>query len=173
MSPPKRLTFPTQRKGDPLNRATVTSTSLEGTDAPIQSATNALVRTHGLTLGQLAWIVERFKDWTDSTDVPEDAVDRETMLTNVMIYWLNGTAGSSARYSKEGAATWGQPSTPSTVPTAVAVLPHDIGSPVRRIAEHTDNIIRWVEFERGGHFAAMEEPDLIVADLRDALKSFR
>lgn len=124
-------------------------------------------------VGQLAWIVERFKDWTDSTDVPEDAVDREAMLTNVMIYWLNGTAGSSARYSKEGAATWGQPSTPSTVPTAVAVLPHDIGSPVRRIAEHTDNIIRWVEFERGGHFAAMEEPDLIVADLRDALKSFR
>ncbi len=60
-------------------------------------------------MGQLAWIVERFKDWTDSTDAPEDAVDRDAMLTNVMIYWLSGTAGSSARYYYEGAATWGRP----------------------------------------------------------------
>ena len=70
-------------------------------------------------VGQLAWIVERFKDWTDSTDAPEDAVDRDTMLTNVMIYWLNGTAGSSARYYYEGAATWGRPEPATEVPVAV------------------------------------------------------
>ena len=113
-------------------------------------------------VGQLAWIVERFKDWTDSTDAPEDAVDRDAMLTNVMIYWLSGTAGSSARYYYEGAATWGQPEPDIDVPVAVAVMPHDIGVPVRRIAEQNHNIVRWTEFDRGGHFAAMEEPDLVV-----------
>ncbi|GIJ58469.1 microsomal epoxide hydrolase [Virgisporangium aurantiacum] len=124
-------------------------------------------------VGQLAWIAERFKDWTDSTDVPEDAVDRDALLTNVMIYWLNGTAGSSARYYRDGAEAWGEPDPPSTVPTAVAIAPHDIGSPVRRVAEETNNIVRWTVLERGGHFAAMEEPDLVVADLRAALADFR
>lgn len=124
-------------------------------------------------VGQMAWIVERFKDWTDSTDVPEDAVDRDAMLTNVMIYWLNGTAGSSARYYYEGAATWGQPEPDTMVPVAVAVMPADLGIPVRRIAERNHNIVRWTEFERGGHFAAMEEPDLMVDDLRAAFRDYR
>jgi microsomal epoxide hydrolase len=124
-------------------------------------------------VGQLAWIVERFKDWTDSTNAPEDAVDRDAMLTNVMIYWLNGTAGSSARYYYEGAATWGKPEPDTNVPVAVAVLPHDLGVPVRRIAEQNHNIVRWTEFDRGGHFAAMEEPDLIIDDLRAALRDYR
>jgi microsomal epoxide hydrolase len=124
-------------------------------------------------VGQLAWIVERFKDWTDSTDVPEDAVDRDAMLTNVMIYWLNGTAGSSARYYREAAASWFEPDPSSAVPTAVAVMPHDIGSPIRRMAERTNNIVRWTEFDRGGHFAAMEEPDLVVVDLRASFRGLR
>ena len=98
-------------------------------------------------VGQLAWIVERFKDWTDSTDAPEDAVDRDAMLTNVMIYWLSGTAGSSARYYYEGAATWGRPEPEIDVPVAVVVMPHDIGHPVRRIAEQNHNIVRWTEFD--------------------------
>jgi epoxide hydrolase len=124
-------------------------------------------------VGQLAWIVERFKDWTDSTDSPEDAVDRDAMLTNVMIYWLSGTAGSSARYYYEGAATWGRPEPAIDVPVAVAVMPHDIGLPVRRIAEQNHNIVRWTEYDRGGHFAAMEEPDLVVDDLRAAFRDYR
>ena len=124
-------------------------------------------------VGQLAWIVERFKDWTDSTDVPEDAVDRDAMLTNVMVYWLNGTAGSSARYYYEGAATWGRPEPHTDVPFAVAVMPHDLGVPVRRIAERNHTIARWTEFERGGHFAALEEPDLMVDDLRASFRDYR
>ncbi|WP_328388466.1 epoxide hydrolase family protein [Nocardia sp. NBC_00416] len=124
-------------------------------------------------VGQLAWIVERFKDWTDSADVPEDAVDRDAMLTNVMIYWLNGTAGSSARYYYESAATWGRTEPDTDVPVAVAVLPHDIGVPVRRIAEKNHNIVRWTEFARGGHFAAMEVPDLLIDDLRGAFRDYR
>ena len=124
-------------------------------------------------VGQLAWIVERFKDWTDSAEVPEDAVDRDSMLTNVMIYWLNATAGSSARYYREGAATWGHPGQPTQVPVAMVVTPHDIGSPVRRLAEQHHNIVRWTEFDRGGHFAAMEEPDLMLADLREFFRDYR
>src|SRR4051794_7859566 len=88
-------------------------------------------------LAQLAWVVERFKDWTDSQTVPEDAVDRDALLTNVTLYWLSGTGGSSARYYREGSATWGEPEAPSTVPTAVAVFPRDIAVPVRRLAEAT------------------------------------
>jgi len=122
---------------------------------------------------QLAWIAERFKDWTDSTDVPEDAVDRDALLTNVMLYWLTGTAGSSARYYKEGTETWGEPEPPSPVPTAVAVFPRDIAVPIRRLAERNHNIVRWTEFDRGGHFAAMEEPDLVIGDLRDFFRHYR
>jgi pimeloyl-ACP methyl ester carboxylesterase len=128
---------------------------------------------YGLTdspVGQLAWIAERFKDWTDSKDVPEDAVDRDALLTNVMLYWLTGTAGSSARYYKDSA---GWPEQPSTVPTNVAVFPHDIAIPVREVAERTHNIVRWTEFDRGGHFAAMEEPDLIVEDLLESFEPYR
>jgi microsomal epoxide hydrolase len=114
-------------------------------------------------LGQLAWIVERFEDWTDSVDVPEDAVDRDLMLTNVMIYWLFGTAGSAARYSKEGAAYWDKLDPVSTV-TTVAVMPRDIHWPVRQIAEQSNRIVQWTELPRGGHFAPMGELDLIVDD---------
>ena len=139
-------------------------------------ATRPQTLSYALTdspVGQLAWIVERFKDWTDSTDVPEDAVDRDAMLTNVMVYWLNGTAGSSARYYYEGAATWGRPEPHTDVPFAVAVMPHDLGVPVRRVAERNHTIARWTEFERGGHFAALEEPDLMVDDLRASFRDYR
>jgi len=124
---------------------------------------------YGLTdspVGQLAWIVEKFHDWTDNEGVPEDAVDRDRMLTNVSIYWFTRTAGSSAALYKEQAASWGQQK-PSTVPTGVAVFPHDLSRPVRSLAEKLiPSIVHWTEFDRGGHFAAMEEPDLLVQDIR-------
>ncbi|MEV2227623.1 epoxide hydrolase family protein [Streptomyces phaeochromogenes] len=127
--------------------------------------------SYGLTdspVGQLAWIVEKFKEWTDSDDRPEDAVDRDQLITNVMLYWLTGTAGSSARiyYERAHAAGWGEPVQPSTAPTALAVFPWDNFIPLRHIADRTENIVRWTEFDRGGHFAAMEEPDLLVGDVR-------
>jgi epoxide hydrolase len=122
--------------------------------------------------GQLAWIVEKFREWTDSARVPEDAVDRDQMLTNVMLYWLTRTAGSSARLYREAAAGWGGRE-PSTVPTGVAVFPHDLVAPVRRLAERHDRIVHWSEFDRGGHFAAMEEPDLLVADVRAFFRTLR
>jgi epoxide hydrolase len=122
---------------------------------------------------QLAWIADGFKEWTDSAGVPEDAVDRDALLTNVTIYWLTNTAGSSARYYKEGLETWGEPEPPSPVPTAVAVFPHDIFVPIRRFAETNHDIARWTEFDRGGHFPAMEVPDLLTGDLRAFFRDFR
>ncbi|WP_433190881.1 epoxide hydrolase family protein [Actinoallomurus sp. CA-150999] len=126
-------------------------------------------------VGQLAWIVEKFKEWTDSRDRPEDAVDRDVMLTNVMLYWLTGTAGSSARvyYERAHADYWGDPPEPSTAPTALAVFPEDNFIFLRHVAERTNTIVRWTEYDRGGHFAAMEEPDLLVADVRAFFRALR
>jgi pimeloyl-ACP methyl ester carboxylesterase len=122
--------------------------------------------------GQLAWIVEKFKEWTDpAAGLPEDAVDRDRLLTDVSIYWLTATAGSSARLYYEGAKSWGQANEPSAVPTGVAVFPMDIT--VRSIAESQHNIVHWTEFDRGGHFAAMEAPELLVADVREFFRPLR
>lgn len=122
--------------------------------------------------GQLAWIVEKFREWTDNDGLPEDAVDRDQLLTNVSLYWFTGTAGSSAQLYYEAAHTLQQPR-PSRVPTGVAVFPHDIARPVRRLAEETNVIVRWTKLDRGGHFAAMEEPDLLVNEVRAMFRGLR
>jgi epoxide hydrolase len=119
-------------------------------------------------VGQLAWIVEKFKEWTDpSAELPEDAVDRDHLLTNVSIYRLTGTAGSSASHYYEVAhdPTLWEPRERGTVPTGVAVsLTQDVA--VRRLAEREHNVVHWSEFEAGGHFAAMEAPEFLVGDVR-------
>jgi epoxide hydrolase len=139
-------------------------------------ATRPQTVAYGLTdspAGQLAWIVEKFKEWTHPReDLPEAAVDRDRMLTNVMLYWLTGTAGSAARLYYENthaAADWGRP--PATTPTGVAVFAEDVA--IRRYAEQANNIVHWSEFERGGHFAAMEAPDLFVQDVRAFFRPLR
>jgi pimeloyl-ACP methyl ester carboxylesterase len=120
-------------------------------------------------VGQLAWIAEKFKDWTDSETAPEDAVDRDRLLTNVTLYWLTRTAGSSARLYYEtahAAGGWGAPEPPSSAPTGVAVFPRDLALPIRRIAQRTNEIVRWTEMPLGGHFPAMEAPQLLIDDIR-------
>jgi pimeloyl-ACP methyl ester carboxylesterase len=133
--------------------------------------------SYGLTdspVGQLAWIVEKFKEWTDSTNSPEDAVDRDDILTNVMLYWLTGTAGSSARLYRETAERGWQPRRTYEATTGVSVFPHDIALPVRHLAERDNpNLVSWQESERGGHFAALEEPDVLVAHVRQFFSRFR
>ena len=123
---------------------------------------------YGLTdspAGQLGWIAEKFGEWTDGG---LSAVDRDQMLTNISVYWLTRTAGSSARLYYEAARSRASgPPAPSTAPTGVAVFPEEIAAPVRRLAEQTNNIVHWSEFDRGGHFAAMEEPDLLIGDVRE------
>jgi pimeloyl-ACP methyl ester carboxylesterase len=110
-------------------------------------------------VGQLAWIAERFAHWTD----PSAPIDDDRILTDVTLYWLTATAASSARLHRD---------TPRQVlacpvPVGVAVLPHDITQSIRPLAERLYNITHWSEFTHGGHFAAMEAPDLLAEDVRD------
>ncbi|HLL33847.1 MAG TPA: epoxide hydrolase [Streptomyces sp.] len=153
--------------------------SREGTGYAVLQATRPQTLAYALTdspVGQLAWIVEKFREWTDSEELPEEAVDRDRLLTDVMLYWLTGTAGSSARVYYERAHATGraaEPAEPSTAPTAVALFPAELQLPLRHKADRTENIVRWTELERGGHFAAMEEPDLLVADVRAFFRQVR
>ncbi len=90
------------------------------------------------------------------------------MLTNISVYWFTRTANSSARlyfeFGRSG-SSWGKVET-SMVPTGVAVFPREIAPPIRRFAERSNNIVHWSEFDRGGHCAAMEQPDALVGDVR-------
>ncbi|MFB4309156.1 epoxide hydrolase family protein [Actinomadura sp. GTD37] len=110
-------------------------------------------------VGQLVWIAERFAQWTG----PDTQIDDDRMLTDVSLYWLTATAASSARLAREtprGGA-------PCRAPLGVAVFAHDITQPVRPLAERLYDIRHWSEFDRGGHFAAMEVPELLAGDVRD------
>jgi len=109
-------------------------------------------------VGQLAWLADWFTRWSD----PATPIDDDTILTDTTIYWLTGTAASSSRLVKES----GRGPSPCPVPMAVAVLPHDIVQAVRPLAERRYDIRQWTEFPRGGHFAALEVPDLFVTDVR-------
>ncbi|WP_306323897.1 MULTISPECIES: epoxide hydrolase family protein [unclassified Streptomyces] len=111
-------------------------------------------------VGQLAWIAERFAHWTD----PATPVDDERLLTDVSLYWLTATAASSARLHHD-APRGALP--PCQVPLGVAVFAHDITRSVRPLAERLYDVRHWSEFERGGHFAAMEVPEPLAGDVRD------
>ncbi|MGJ6969425.1 epoxide hydrolase family protein [Streptosporangium sp. G11] len=111
-------------------------------------------------VGQLVWIAERFAHWTD----PRSQISDDRMLTDISLYWLTATAASSARLHHD--VPRGRP-VPCQVPVGVAVFAHDITQSVRPLAERLYDIRHWSEFERGGHFAAMEVPDLLAEDVRD------
>ncbi|MFI5973248.1 epoxide hydrolase family protein [Streptomyces sp. NPDC051452] len=153
--------------------------SREGTGYAVLQSSRPHTLAYALTdspVGQLAWIVEKFREWTDSRELPEEAVARDRLLTNVMLYWLTGTAGSSARIYYERAHATGRgarPAEPSTAPTALALFPAEPQIPLRHKARRTENLVRWTEFDRGGHFAAMEEPDLLVGDVRAFFREVR
>lgn len=148
----------------------------------IQS-TRPLTLAYGLTdspVGQLAWIVEKFKEWADTTDRPEDAINRDDFLTIASIYWFTGSAGSSAQLYYESShttekflRTWLGP-WPLTMPVGVAYFAGDVARPVRRLAEGIlPTLCHWSEFDRGGHFAALEQPRTFVTDLRAFVRSVR
>ncbi|GAA2378707.1 epoxide hydrolase family protein [Nonomuraea africana] len=123
---------------------------------------------HDSPVGQLAWIVEKFKEWTDPTaELPEDAVDRDLLLANVSLYWFAGTAGSSANLYYENAhdpSAWG-PKERSSVPMGVALAKH-VDITVRRFAERDAPVTHWTELERGGNFLPLEQPALFIDDVR-------
>jgi len=122
--------------------------------------------------GLLAWITEKFKEWTfPRADLPEAAIERDHMLTNIMLYWVTGTIGSSLHLYWENMHARGWHQDRATTPTGVAVFAEDVA--IRRYAEYGNNITHWSEFTRGGHFAAMEAPDLLAADIQEFFRTVR
>ncbi|GAB2990500.1 epoxide hydrolase family protein [Actinotalea caeni] len=123
-------------------------------------------------VGLLAWMLEKFWDWTDpAAPLPHDAVDLDHLLTDVTLYWVTGCAGSAAQLYYEVRATEQGPRPRSTVPTGVAVFPTDPA--IRRVVEREHHVVHWTEHDRGGHFAAVEAPDLLVDDVRAFFRGLR
>lgn len=123
-------------------------------------------------VGQLAWIVDKFHDWTDpAKPLPDQAIDRDHLLTNATLYWLTRTGSTSAHQYYEARLRPAGSPIRSTVPTGIAVFPTDPS--IRRVADREHTIVHWTEYHRGGHFAALEAPDLIVDDLRTFYRPLR
>lgn len=123
-------------------------------------------------VGQLAWIMDKFREWTHPRNgAPDKIIDRDRLLTNVMLYWLTGTAGSAAFVGYAQAEPWAPPKQHSGIPTAAIVFAHDVG--IRRFAERENTITRWTDVDRGGHFAALEQPQLLLADVREFFRDLR
>ncbi len=139
-----------------------------GTGYSKQQSTRPQTVGYGLVdspAGQAAWILEKFWAWTDCDGHPENVLTRDELLDNVMLYWLPAAAASSARLYWESFADFG--AEPVTVPMGAAIFPKEIIRPSRRWAERMYSDIRhWSEFDRGGHFAALEQPDAFVTDVR-------
>jgi pimeloyl-ACP methyl ester carboxylesterase len=124
--------------------------------------------------GQAAWILEKFWAWTDCNGHPENILTRDELLDNVMLYWVTATAASSARLYWESFGPKRRPVVTVKVPTGVAVFPKEIVTPVRKWMEaNYTNITHWSEMPKGGHFAAFEQPDLFIKEVRDYFRKIR
>ncbi|MBK9610356.1 epoxide hydrolase family protein [Candidatus Amarobacter glycogenicus] len=122
--------------------------------------------------GQAAWILEKFWAWTDCNGHPENALTRDEMLDNVMMYWLPGTGASSARLYWESFNN--RTNNPIKVPVGASIFPREIFRASRRWAEKAiANIIYWNELDKGGHFAAFEQPAQYVKEVRNCFRLVR
>lgn len=144
-----------------------------------QQSTRPQTLGYGLAdspVGQMAWIVEKFYAWTDCEKDgrrhPENCMDKDELLDNVMLYWLNNCAASSARLYWESFA---RPNLdPIDLPTGCTIFPKEIFRCSRRWAQKRfSNLIYWSEPERGGHFAALELPEVFVTELRNCFARLR
>jgi len=143
----------------------------------MQQATRPQTLAYGLTdspAGQAAWILEKFQAWTDCQGDPLSLFSRDELLDNVMLYWVTASAASSARLYWESFGPGRRRVHKVSVPTGVAVFPKEIVTPVRRWMESDFSDIRhWTEMPRGGHFAAFEQPELFVDDVRAFFRGLR
>jgi microsomal epoxide hydrolase len=133
-------------------------------------------------VGLASWIVDKFHAWSDCDGDVEKSFTKDELLTNVTLYWVTETIGSSflpyADFVHSGALTWTieafkQWAGSTSVPAAFAMFPKDISHPPREWASRFFNVQRWTEMPRGGHFAALEEPELLVDDIRRFFRPLR
>jgi len=125
--------------------------------------------------GLAAWIVEKFRTWSDCDGEVERRFSKDQLLTNIMLYWVPETANSSCRLYCETmrAAKFPPTNFRVDVPTGCAIFPREIIRPPRRWVEKLYNVARWTPMPRGGHFAAMEEPALLADDVRAFFRDLR
>lgn len=133
-------------------------------------------------VGLAAWLVEKFRRWSDCDGDVERRFTKDELLTNAMLYWATGSINSSFLpyydVTQAGALTWIREKIeewrgPTTIPTAFTIFPKDLSDPPRRWAERFFHVQRWTKMDAGGHFAAMEEPEVLARDLRDFFRQFR
>ncbi len=175
------------KDGDP--RAGLTEKELEGlrrfsewrkNETGYQAIQGTKPQTLGYSLndspaGLAAWIVEKFRTWSDCGGDIESRFSRDELLTNVMIYWVSQSITSSARLYCESmrAGSFGRIEERVDVPTAIAVFPGELMHPPRAWVERIFNLARWTEMPSGGHFAALEEPARLVEDVRAFFRDYR
>lgn len=159
----------------------------------VEHATRPQTLSYGLNdspVGQLAWYVEKYFEWSGAVSSPEDVFDRDALLATVSLYWFTASAGTAAHFYCDNAPftrsqatphpeiadaldryeqfrTFVAPLPPVDVPVGVALYPDDIMRPLRRFVDQAfTDVIHWSELERGGHFPGLEAPDLFTEDLR-------
>jgi pimeloyl-ACP methyl ester carboxylesterase len=141
----------------------------------VEQATKPQTLGYGLAdspAGQAMWIYEKFQSWTDCDGEPENVLTRDEMLDDIMLYWLTNSATSSARLYWESFFQRGPVKV--DLPTGFSIFPKELFlAPRHWAAESFTNIVYWNEVERGGHFAAFEQPELFVRELRACFRRFR
>lgn len=141
-----------------------------------QQQTRPLTLAPGLAdspIGLLAWILEKYRSWSDCDDDLSSRFTDDFLLTQASLYWFTNSIASSFRPYWEFATGRTKRVDAVPVPTAVAVFPYDLAQPPRSWAERTYNVVRYSTMSRGGHFAPHEEPELLAADIRDFLRPLR
>lgn len=141
----------------------------------IQSTRPSLIgaMTADSPAAQLAWIVDKLQAWSHPPDRSAvEALGEEFVFANASLYWFTASVGSAAFVGYAQDEGWGQVAENSGVPTAAIQFAHDIG--IRHLAEQANTIVRWTDIEdRGGHFAALEEPNILITDIREFIRPFR
>ncbi|MAZ89980.1 MAG: epoxide hydrolase [Cellvibrionaceae bacterium] len=123
-------------------------------------------------VGLAAWIYEKFYAWTDNNGQPEDAIELDRILDNIMMYWINKTGASAGRLYWESLADIAGKTV--NLPTGVSIFPKEIFRPSQRWAErYYRDIFYWSETEKGGHFAAFEQPELFVNEVRQCFSALK
>ena len=149
--------------------------STTGNGYAIEQMTRPQTLGYGLTdspVGQAAWIYEKFREWSDCDGEPENALTLDEMLDNITLYWLTATAASSARLYWESFGSFN--ANPVSIPVACSIFPHEFLRASRRWADKRyPNIVHWNELDKGGHFAAFEQPELFVDEVRAAFSTVR
>ena len=141
-----------------------------------QQSTRPQTLGYGLVdspIGQASWIIEKFYEWTDCEGHPENVLTKEELLDNVMFYWLTKSAISSARLYWESFGSFGgNPEEKLILPTGCSIFPKEISRTPRSWAEQVySNIVYWNELDKGGHFAAFEQPEAFINEIRNCFKA--